>query len=75
MKFFSGQGVKGLKADEIVKCLHACAGRNGDSCKQCLKAVGYGCARDLKMEAAAMIQSMAAEIEKAGRECDGKSRL
>ena len=61
-----------MKVDEIIKCLHACAGINSE-CKRCLKTVGYGCARDLKMEAAAMIQEMAAEIENLRRESDGKS--
>lgn len=61
-----------MKPAEIVKCLHACAGVNSD-CKRCLKTVGFGCARDLKMEAAAMIQNMAAEIESMRRENDGKS--
>lgn len=72
-----------MKPAEMVKCLHACAGFNSE-CKRCLKTVGYGCSRDLKMEAAAMIQEMAAKlenivIENAGkdesfrRETDGKS--
>lgn len=47
---------------EMVQCLHACAGV-GSECKQCLKEFGYGCARDLKMEAAAMIQALAADNE------------
>ena len=51
-----------MKPAEMVKSLHACAGVNSE-CKQCLKKVGYGCSRDLKMEAAAMIQDMAAENE------------
>lgn len=72
MLMHTWQGVKGLKADEIIKCLHACAGINSE-CKRCLKKVGYGCARDLKMEAAAMIQEMAAQIENLRRESDGKS--
>lgn len=72
MLMHTWQGVKGLKVDEMIKCLHACAGINSE-CKRCLKTVGYGCARDLKMEAAAMIQEMAAEIENLRRENDGKS--
>lgn len=72
MRLCPEQGVKGLKVDEMIKSLHACAGVNSD-CKRCIKTVGFGCARDLKMEAAAMIQDMAAEIEKMRRESDGKS--
>lgn len=67
-----GRGVKGLKPAEMVRCLHACAGVNSE-CKRCLKTVGYGCSRDLKMEAAAMIQDMAAEIENLRMKNDGKS--
>lgn len=55
-------GVAALKPAEMVACLHACAGV-GSECKRCLKECGYGCSRDLKMEAAAMIQAMAAELE------------
>lgn len=68
-----------MKVDEMIKSLHACAGVNSD-CKRCIKTVGFGCARDLKMEAATMIHDLAAENEdlkkeneNLRRENDGKS--
>lgn len=60
-----------MKPAEMVKSLHACAGVNSE-CKRCVKECGYGCARDLKMEAAAMIKEMAAEIEKYRRAEDAQ---
>lgn len=44
-----------LTPEEIVESLRACAGV-GSECKRCTLTVGYGCARDLKIKAAALIE-------------------
>ena len=46
------------QAAQIVKDLHACA---SEGCKRCSRSVGYGCARDLKRDAAVMIEKMKEE--------------
>lgn len=61
-----------MKPAEMVKSLHACAGVNSE-CKRCFKEFGYGCARDLKIEAAAMIQELAAENERNRRAEDAQN--
>lgn len=51
-----------MTREEMVKSLRACAGFGGyDGCKYCAKEFGYGCARDLKIEAAAMIEETSEE--------------
>lgn len=51
-----------MTREEMVKSLRACAGFGGyDGCKYCAKEFGYGCARDLKIEAAALIEEMSKE--------------
>lgn len=46
---------KPLTPEQLVKSLRACAG-SGSECRYCAKEVGYGCARDLKVEAANLIE-------------------
>ena len=43
------------QAAQLVKDLRACA---SEGCKHCSRTVGYGCARNLKQDAAAMIEKM-----------------
>lgn len=43
------------QAAQLVKDLRACA---SEGCKHCSRSLGYGCARDLKQDAAAMIEKM-----------------
>lgn len=54
------------KPQEIESDLHACAGV-GSECQRCSKTCAYGCARDLKVEAAAMIHNLADKLEAAKR--------
>lgn len=49
-----------MTPQEMIKSLRACAGV-GSECKYCVKTVGYGCARDLKMEAAQIIETLLKE--------------
>lgn len=46
------------QAAQIVKDLRACA---SEGCKHCSRSLGYGCARNLKRDAAAMIEKMEEE--------------
>lgn len=46
------------QARQIVKDLNACA---VEGCKHCSRSLGYGCARDLKLEAAAIIEKLKEE--------------
>lgn len=46
------------QAAQIVKDLRACA---SEGCKRCSRSVGYGCARNLKRDAAAMIEKLKEE--------------
>lgn len=46
------------QAARIVKDLNACA---TEGCKHCSRSLGYGCARDLKQDAAAMIEKLKEE--------------
>ena len=50
-----------MTPEEMAKSLLVCAGVGGYGCKYCAKEFGYGCARDLKVEAAAMIEEMVKE--------------
>lgn len=52
-----GEALK-AQAAQIVKDLHACA---SEGCKRCSRSLGYGCARDLKRDAAAMIERLKEE--------------
>lgn len=49
------------QAAEVVKSLKVCA---SGSCKYCGRSVGYGCARDLKRDAAAIIEKLTKEEKK-----------
>lgn len=51
-----------LTPKEIVESLRACAGV-GSECKRCTLTVGYGCARDLKLAAANLIEAWSKERE------------
>lgn len=51
-----------LTPEEIAGSLRACAGI-GSECKRCALTVGYGCARDLKIEAAKLIEEWIKERE------------
>lgn len=51
-----------LTPKEIVESLRACAGV-GSECKRCALTVGYGCARDLKVAAANLIEKWIKERE------------
>lgn len=55
------------KPKEVIGDLHACAGV-GSECQRCSKTCAYGCARDLKVEAAAMIRNLADKLEAAKRD-------
>ena len=50
-----------MTPEEMVKSLRVCAGVGDYGCKYCKKQFAYGCARDLKIEAAAMIEEMSKE--------------
>lgn len=50
-----------MTPEDMVKSLRVCAGVGGYGCKYCKKEFGYGCARDLKIEAAKMIEEMSKE--------------
>ena len=51
---------KPLTPEQLVKSLRACAGI-GSECRYCAKEVGFGCARDLKVEAAEMLERLIQE--------------
>ena len=46
------------QAARIVKDLRACA---SEGCKRCSRSLGYGCARDLKRDAAAFVEKLKKE--------------
>lgn len=48
---------------ELIRSLRACAGFQS-SCRECIKKSAFGCARDLKLEAAALIEKWNEEREK-----------
>lgn len=50
-----------MKPGEMVKSLRACADTMMRHCTTCKKQFGVGCARDLKIEAAAMIEQLSGE--------------
>ena len=54
------------KPDAVISDLHACAGV-GSECQRCSKTCAYGCARDLKVEAAATIHNLTDKLEAAKR--------
>lgn len=58
-----------MTREEMVKSLRVCAGVGDYGCKYCKKEFGYGCARDLKIEAAAMLEETIRE-RKNGNEND-----
>lgn len=47
-----------MNPGEMVTSLRACADTTMRHCGDCKKTFGLGCARDLKIEAAAMIEEM-----------------
>lgn len=49
-----------LTPEQLVKSLRACAGA-GSECKRCAKEVGFGCSRDLKIQAADMLEKLIKE--------------
>lgn len=51
-----------LTPEQLVKSLRACAGA-GSECRRCAKEVGFGCARDLKIQAADMLEKLVKERE------------
>lgn len=55
-----------MKPKDLVRSLRACAGRPSQllkPCDECKKKSGFGCARDLKLEAAALIEKWNEERE------------
>lgn len=46
----------------LVQSLKACANLTAE-CRKCHKAFGLGCARDLKLEAAALLQTLGRSLE------------
>lgn len=53
-----------MKPGEMVTSLRACADTMMRHCNDCKKSFGVGCARDLKIEAAAMIEELSGKRPK-----------
>jgi len=55
-----------MKTKDLVRSLRACAGRPSQllkPCDECKKTSGFGCARDLKLEAAQRLEELSAKVD------------